>query len=60
LWTRVMAVETVPSGAELTRSLLAEMRSMEPDPTADLCGWKLSADDYLTAVRSGIGGLSVE
>jgi hypothetical protein len=60
LWARVTAVGTVLSGAELTRSLLAEMRSIDPDPAADLSRWKLSADDYLTAVRSGVRGLPVE
>lgn len=54
------AVGTALSGAELNRSLLAEMQSIDPDPAADLSRWTLSADDYLTAVRSCAGGLLVE
>jgi hypothetical protein len=59
MWARARAVGTVLSGAELTRSLLAEMRSIDPDPDVDLCRWTLSVDDYLTAVRS-VSGLPVE
>jgi hypothetical protein len=60
LWARVKAVGTVLSGAELTRSLLEEMRSIESHPGVDLSGWKLSDDDYLSAVRSALSGLLVE
>ncbi len=59
VWARVRAVGTVLSGAELTRSLLAEMRSIDPDPGVDLCRWTLSVDDYLTAVRR-VRGLPAE
>jgi hypothetical protein len=60
LWARMKAVGTVLSGAELTRSLLEEMRSIKPGPAVDLSGWNLSADDHLTAVRSGVSGLLVQ
>jgi hypothetical protein len=56
LWARVTTVGTALSGAEVTTSLLAAMQSVEPDPAADMSRWKLSADDYLTAVRICVVG----
>ncbi len=60
LWARLTAAAVALSGAELNGSVLVEMRSIESDPAADLSQWKLSADDDLPAVRSGVSGLPVE